>query len=1312
VTVLRFESDLRPLLKHGSPDRPGYAALHPNGATGGVVSASEADRISRSRLGRGTSAIAVDERRLKAAAEAAGRPFSTEGDWMGDLSAARGIRSAGSSRALSALFSTDPEAVELYRIQDRADVTEYAAGRIREQGFADPSPVVSREDFATLAQSGDYEVIFRGGPAGIADGMTSGQPWVGTGIGGPGSYFAPAPWAAIGYAQRSGAEPEVMVALLPKAASRGSDRSSRSSDRSGLGGVGYGVDTGADYILSRDINTSLMSRVVYNTGSLIVAAGPRTPADAVDLARDLGIDVTSAERMLKAEVEQDADLWRINPDGTLVHVWPKDVVKHGTHNQKDHGRRGGRASVADPTATTRLRAGKAVIVEGDQVAGVVAAFEGSTDGPVDLTNLHVAGRGLFSGDGLGIAREDMPQIPKTHRDSFFAEQKARGVTVTVERVDPLTMKPTQREMDVVNVAGMAKGMRDGTFVEGSHTLIASSDGYILDGHHRWAAAVVRRLETGEGDMGIARVGLPIRQLLEEAQTFNEEHGIASRALGDHARRVQKAAVDRAETRAVLKHLAGKHDQSSHGRKGGVSTGPPLDRPIGMRDPGHPDEEITVIPAAHNPLDGLNVVSIFKGGQQAGVLRYDDTGRVDWVNVQPEFRRQGVATRLWESAKYVADRHGNMPQPRHSDTQTDDGKAWAAVVKFAPGLRPVLKHGSHDQSTHGRRYSGTVDPAVAAKAIRLVGENGGLSIRMTDGSEPTSGYMVARNSTRFGLAVTADTFYGPQGAKAIADIVKKNRVALGSGRAHLGIWHQKEITHPDGSTTPLARKDQVVHLDVTDNIPVRDRALRLGRRRNQISVWDVVEFEELPTGGTGAEVAKGTDRRGDTEAAVGDDGRGDRRVGEAGPRADGGAGLGRPLLKHGSPDRPGYAALHPGSKGASTAVPAGWSKRSKDDQIAAIATEAESWAASPEKAREFATIVAAGLDIYDGPNGTTIEVATTHDLPESVIAAQMRAVGDLQAIAPVPGLKVVISDGVFTARGLPESTKGFVGSGEPTTINLRPTAVTTGVNTHSGRLMPVLGADAHLYAVTHEYGHVLDRRSREVSDRDKADVVSRHQTGMSRYAFDDDPDGEPGREAFAEAWVGWVGSQGRMAGPDSEGGNAFVRYYAETYGWDAGSATTPPSAGFAKAGPAGVIIIADTFTDEGSITIRVDGIHKHADHNQKDHGRRYSRGVITSELIEEEKRAIYRAMGLDYAPNVGESLLLRRIGQAAGRAQRRIRELAQRRGLIRPEPYRETLEQRIKLQQHYEAMHGPRRRYPGGSDLRPAHVRDAAGDWRG
>lgn len=70
-----------------------------------------------------------------------------------------------------------------------------------------------------------------------------------------------------------------------------------------------------------------------------------------------------------------------------------------------------------------------------------------------------------------------------------------------------------------------------------------------------------------------------------------------------------------------------------------------------------------------------------------------------------------------------------------------------VAKFNP---------NHDE--RGRFTTGTgLGAGVATSILERVKANGGLSVNMVDGSEPTSGYMVAKGTT-YGATVSADDFY--------------------------------------------------------------------------------------------------------------------------------------------------------------------------------------------------------------------------------------------------------------------------------------------------------------------------------------------------------------------------------------------------------------------------------------------------------------------------------------------------------------------------------------------------------------------------
>ena len=179
-----------------------------------------------------------------------------------------------------------------------------------------------------------------------------------------------------------------------------------------------------------------------------------------------------------------------------------------------------------------------------------------------------------------------------------------------------------------------------------------------------------------------------------------------------------------------------------------------------------------------------------------------------------------------------------------------------------GLSLVLeKHGTHDQKTHGNWATGaSMGEGVASSILERVKANGGLSVNMVDGSEPTGGYMVAKGS-QYGSIASADDFYDPvKGPKILADYMKKNKSDLATGKNYLGLWHNTA--------------DGQVYLDISENIQDVDTARTLGAKRDQISIWDVANFAEIETGGTGN---VGKTRGSQTARHLKDDGRGNRPV---------------------------------------------------------------------------------------------------------------------------------------------------------------------------------------------------------------------------------------------------------------------------------------------------------------------------------------------------------------------------------------------------------------------------------------------------
>ena len=66
------------------------------------------------------------------------------------------------------------------------------------------------------------------------------------------------------------------------------------------------------------------------------------------------------------------------------------------------------------------------------------------------------------------------------------------------------------------------------FDPGAGEIFVSRDGYVIDGHHRWAAQVARDYKDGDGDdlnMNVKVVDMDIMDVLKEANSWADEFGI-------------------------------------------------------------------------------------------------------------------------------------------------------------------------------------------------------------------------------------------------------------------------------------------------------------------------------------------------------------------------------------------------------------------------------------------------------------------------------------------------------------------------------------------------------------------------------------------------------------------------------------------------------------------------------------------------------------------------------------------------------------------------------------------------------------------
>jgi hypothetical protein len=228
-------------------------------------------------------------------------------------------------------------------------------------------------------------------------------------------------------------------------------------------------------------------------------------------------DYQQAIKFDEAEPRDDAGKWT---DGGGVHT------DEGTLPSKDVSDR----AAAGRDAFRALQKGDSPNIKPGQVASLMAyALAHQDSAPLDLDHVRVAGTRQFGQDGLHIRRDDMPQVPAEKRDEFFKYLRDQNVTVTEKSIDPQQLQPSQDEISVQRTAAMWEAIKSGdkTVTDG---IISSQDHYVIDGHHRWAGYTALSFDEPGTTMRTYEVGMDAKPLLDLANKWNEEVGIAHKEL--------------------------------------------------------------------------------------------------------------------------------------------------------------------------------------------------------------------------------------------------------------------------------------------------------------------------------------------------------------------------------------------------------------------------------------------------------------------------------------------------------------------------------------------------------------------------------------------------------------------------------------------------------------------------------------------------------------------------------------------------------------------------------------------------------------
>jgi len=167
----------------------------------------------------------------------------------------------------------------------------------------------------------------------------------------------------------------------------------------------------------------------------------------------------------------------------------------------------------------------------------------------NLCQITVPGTNLYCDDNQGIPREEMPQfkgkplpgtpaedLPKDSKGEVDTEPlfkkmlKEKGIKTVETELPSDKLKATQSELVGSKVAGMTKALEEDPNNPGiTAPIYVSRDGFVIDGHHRWAAVTSAAIKAGKpANMKVIVVDMDIKDAIPMCNQFAEEQGIAAK----------------------------------------------------------------------------------------------------------------------------------------------------------------------------------------------------------------------------------------------------------------------------------------------------------------------------------------------------------------------------------------------------------------------------------------------------------------------------------------------------------------------------------------------------------------------------------------------------------------------------------------------------------------------------------------------------------------------------------------------------------------------------------------------------------------
>lgn len=190
-------------------------------------------------------------------------------------------------------------------------------------------------------------------------------------------------------------------------------------------------------------------------------------------------------------------------------------------------------------------------------------------------------------DGKGIERKDMPQISSSDMPDFEEWLADRNIETSTGTIPAEDAKPVQSAVSNEKVADMIYAHELGTFDVTEKPITMSSDGFIMDGHHRWAAAD----EMGF-DINVRKVDATADELLELMdeyprsfkESLNDNRGLDKFSVFDDDEAFPPAEEKGVDTQDRFKDAKGNYTKERQALHNQISAkhfanAEPVDKPV-------------------------------------------------------------------------------------------------------------------------------------------------------------------------------------------------------------------------------------------------------------------------------------------------------------------------------------------------------------------------------------------------------------------------------------------------------------------------------------------------------------------------------------------------------------------------------------------------------------------------------------------------------------------------------------------------------------------------------------------------------------